>query len=172
MTFLTLPNCPGGGGPQSVPSKVSVVLVEEIMAGDTPGRECPRDLGMRPLIGAKKPSGGTVSDVAVREGALPLSGVAGRSLPVDVTVAPALSVEGPKSVPLRIAVVRVDGTIAGDTPGREYPRDERDWRPPTGVSVNDGGAGSLSGGGRWPPRMLLEVSFRLCLLGDPPWLVL
>ena len=73
-------------------------------------------------------------------GALPLSGVAGRS-PVDATV------EGSQSVPLRIAVVQVDGTIAGDTPGREYPRDERDWRPPTGVSVNDGGTGSLSGGG-------------------------
>ena len=60
-------------------------------------------------------------------GALPLSGVAGRPLPVDVTVAPALSVEGPRSVPLQIAVVRVDGTIVGNTPGREYPRDERDW---------------------------------------------
>ena len=60
-------------------------------------------------------------------GALPLSSVAGRSLPVDVTVAPALSVEGLQSVPLRIAVVRVDGTIAGDTPRWEYPRDERDW---------------------------------------------
>ena len=109
----------------------------------------------------------------MREGALPLSGVARRPLPVDVTVAPALSVEGSWLVPSQIAVVRVNGTIAGDTPGREYPRDERDWRPPAGVSVDDGGAGSLSGGGgRCPPRMLLEVSFRLCLLGDPPWLVL
>ena len=73
-------------------------------------------------------------------------------------------------------MVRVDGTRAGDTPRREYPRDERDWRPPTGVSVNDSGTGSLSGlgggGGHWPPRMLLEVFFRLCLLGDSPWLVL
>ena len=119
------------------------------MAGDTPGRECPReDLGMRPLIGTKKPSGGTVSDDDSRSpygrGALPLSSVAGRSVPVDVTVAPALSVEGSQSVPLQIAVVRVDGTIAGDTPRREYPHDERNWRPPTGVSVNDGGA---EGGG-------------------------
>ena len=80
-------------------------------------------------------------------GGVALSSAAGRPLPVDVTVAPALSVEGPRSVPLQIAVVRVDGTIAGDTPGREYPRDEWDWRPPTGVSVKDGGAGSLSGGG-------------------------
>ena len=44
-------------------------------------------------------------------------------------------------------MVRVDGTVAGDTPRREYPRDERDWRSPTGVSVNDGGTGLLSGGG-------------------------
>ena len=30
MMFLTLPNCPeGGGGPQSVPSRISVVLVDE-----------------------------------------------------------------------------------------------------------------------------------------------
>ena len=44
----------GRGGPQSVPSKVSVVWVEETMAVDTPGQECPReDLGMRPLIGTK-----------------------------------------------------------------------------------------------------------------------
>ena len=178
MTFLALPNCPGG--PHLVPSRVSVVWVEETMAGDTPGRECPReDLGMQPLIGTRKPSGGTVSDDDSRSpcgrGALPLSGVARRPLPVDVTVAPALSVEGPRSVPSRIAVVRIDGTIAGDTPGRECPREERDWRPragvmrPAGVSVDDGGAGSLSGGGgRCPPRMLLKVSFRLCLLGDPP----
>ena len=42
------------------------------------------------------------------------------------------------------------------------------------MSLNDGDAGSLIGGGgdHWPPRMLLEVSFRLCLRGDPLWLVL
>ena len=149
------------------------------MAGDTPGRECPHeDLGMRPQIDTEKLSGGTVSDADTGSlygrGALPFSGVAGRSLPVDVAVAPVLPVEGPQSVPWQVAVVRVDGTIAGDTSGRKCPCDEWDWRPPTGVSVKVGGAGSLSGGGegRWPPRMLLEVSFRLCLLGDPPWLVL
>ena len=98
------------------------------MAWDTPGRE---DLRMWPLIGMKKPSGGAVSDddsrLPYRRGALPFSGVAERPLPVDVTVAPALSVEGHRSVPLQVAVVRVDGTIAGDTPGRECPHDERDW---------------------------------------------
>ena len=45
---------------------------------------------------------------------------------VDVTDAPALSVERPQSVPSRISVVRIDGTIAEDTPGRECPREDRD----------------------------------------------
>ena len=50
-------------GPQLVPSRVSVVLVEETIAGDTPGRECPgEDQEMRPLAGTRKPSSGTVSD--------------------------------------------------------------------------------------------------------------
>ena len=39
----------------------------------------------------------------------------GRSLPVDVTVASVLPVEGPQSVPLQVAVVRGDRTIAGET---------------------------------------------------------
>ena len=148
----------GGGEPQLVPSRVSVVLVEEAMAGDTPGRECPgEDLEMRPFTGTKKPSGGTVSDDDSRSpcgggGTLPLSVVAGRLLPVDVTDEPTLSVEGPQSVPSWIAVVRVDGTIAGDTPGWECPREDRDWQPragvtrPAGVSVSGSGAGSLRGG--------------------------
>ena len=38
---------------------------------------------------------------------------AGGLLPVDVTDAPALSVEGPRSVPSRILVVLVDGTMPG-----------------------------------------------------------
>ena len=50
-------------------------------------------------------------------GALPPSVVAGGLLPVDVTDAPALSVEGPQSVPSQISVVLVNGTMAGDTPG-------------------------------------------------------
>ena len=37
----------------------------------------------------------------------------------------------------------VEGTVAGDTPGRECPRDDRDLRPlvPAGVSVGGGEAG-------------------------------
>ena len=89
----------GGGGPQLVPSRVSVVLVEETLAGDTPGRECPgEDHEMSPLADTKKPSSGTVSDDDSRSpcvcvgggGALPPSVVARGLLPVDVTDAPTL----------------------------------------------------------------------------------
>ena len=121
------------------------------MAGDTPGPECPHeDLGMWPQIGTEKQSGGTVADADTGSpygrGVSPFSGDSGRPLLVDVTVAPVLPVEGPESVPLHVAVVRVDWTIAGDTSGRKCPRDEQDWRPPSGMSMEDGGAGSLSGG--------------------------
>ena len=50
-------------------------------------------------------------------GRLPPSIVAGGLLPVDVTNAQTLSVEGPQSVPSRMSVVLVDGTMAGDIPG-------------------------------------------------------
>ena len=43
MMFIMLLNCPGGGGAQLVPSRVSTVWTEETMAADTPGRECPHD---------------------------------------------------------------------------------------------------------------------------------
>ena len=55
----------GGGGPQSVPSRISVVLVDEADAGGTPGRECPCEY-MRPLAGTTKPSSGTVYDGGIR----------------------------------------------------------------------------------------------------------
>ena len=70
-----------------------MVLVEETNAGDTPG-------------------GGGGCPVRCCWGLLP----------VDVADAPALSIEGPRSVPSRISVVLVDGTIAGVSPGRECPR--------------------------------------------------
>ena len=81
-----------------------------------------------------------------------LCGTAGGLLPVDVMDTPALSVEGPRSVPSRISVVLVDGTTAGDTPGRECPREDGNWRPlagemrPAGVSVGGGDAGLPSAG--------------------------
>ena len=99
-----------------------------------------------------KPSSGTLSDDDIRS-PLPPSVVAGRLLPVDVTNAPTLSVEGPRSVPSRILVVLVDGTMAGDAPGRECPREDRDLRPragvtkPAGVSVGGGNAGPPRAGG-------------------------
>ena len=58
-----------------------------------------------------------------------------------------MSIEGPRSVHSRISVVLVDGTMTGDTPGRECPREDWDWRPqagatrPAGVSVGGGDAG-------------------------------
>ena len=80
-------------------------------------------------------------------GALPPSVAAGGLLPVDVMNVPALSVEGSRSVPSRISVVLVDGTMAGDTPARECPLEDRDLRQqagvtrPAGVSVCGGNAG-------------------------------
>ena len=53
----------GGGGPQSVPSRISVMLIEEAMAGGTPRRECPRDdQDIRSLAGVAKPGSVTVHD--------------------------------------------------------------------------------------------------------------
>ena len=81
------------------------------------------------------------------------AGGGGGLLPVDVTDAPTLSVEGPRSVPSRISVVLVDGTMAGDIPGRECPHEDRDLRPqagvtkPAGVSVGGGSTGSPRIGG-------------------------
>ena len=146
----------GGGEPQLVPSRNSVVLVEETNARDTSGRECPcEDQEKRPLAGMRKPSSGTVSDDDIRSpsggggggGGLLSSVVAGGLLPVNVKDAPTLSVEGPQSVPSRISVVLVDGTMAGDTPGRECPHEDGDLRPqagvtkPAGVSVGGGSTG-------------------------------
>ena len=100
--------------------------------------------------------GGDVSEGDTRPprggggGALPSSGTARRLLPVKVTKASTLSVEGPRSVPSRISVVLVDGTTAGDTPGWECPREDESWRPgktrPAGVSVGGGDAGRPLGG--------------------------
>ena len=58
-----------------------------------------------------------------------------------------------RSVPSRISVVLVDGTMDGETPGRECPREDRDLRPqadvtkPAGMSVGGGSTGSPCIGG-------------------------
>ena len=116
-----------------------------------------------------------MGDVRGGGGTLPSSGTAGRLLPVGVTKAPALSVEGPRSVPSRISVVLVDGP--------PWPRENRIWRPragetkPTGVSVGGGDDGLPrvgetlssrkvpSGGARW--GVLLSGYCELCGLRWP-----
>ena len=109
---------------------------------------------------------------------MPPSIVARGLLPVGVTNAPTLSVEGPRSVPSRISVVLVDGTMAGDTPRRECPREDLDLRPragvtrPAGVSVGGDNDGPPRDGGTLsPPLMLPGGSCRLCLPGgsSPAW---
>ena len=129
----------GGGGHPVVPARISVVLVEETKAGDTSRPECPCDDQERqPLAGGAVSEGDTRSPCW--RGALPSSGTAGRLLPVDVTKTPTLS-------PSRISVVLVDGTMAGDNPGRECPREDGFWRMragktrPAGVSVGGSDAG-------------------------------
>ena len=49
-------------------------------------------------------------------GVVPFRCCRGRLLPVDGADAQTLSVGGPRSVPSRISVVLVDGTMAGGTP--------------------------------------------------------
>ena len=145
----------GGGGGAPVIPRMSVVLVEETNAGTLHVRRVHVTIkrGSHATAGTNRPLGGTVSEGDTRSpcgggggGVLPPSLSAGRLLPVDVTNAPTLSVEGPRSVPSRISVVLVDGTIAGDAPGRECPREDGILRTragetrPAGVSVGGGDA--------------------------------
>ena len=65
ITDIEVANAPelSSGGPPSVPSRISVVLVEEAKAGGTPRRECPRDdQDIRSLAGVTKPASMTVYD--------------------------------------------------------------------------------------------------------------
>ena len=76
-----------GGGPRSVPSRISVVLVDETMAGGTPGRECPReDQDLRPQAGVTRPAGVSVGGGSAGSpcvgGTFSSLDVAGRLLPV------------------------------------------------------------------------------------------
>ena len=75
------------GEPQSVPSRISVVLVEEAKAGGTPRLGCPRvDQDIRLLAGVVKPASVTVCEDSHGSlcvgGTLSSSDLAGRLLPV------------------------------------------------------------------------------------------
>ena len=126
-----------------VENRVSTVWTEE-----TPGRECPHDdFEMRLQMGTTKMSDDSVPDTNIKSPygglASSLSGVTGSSCPVDFPVAP---VDGHKLGSWQVAVVRVDGTPAGDTSGRKCSRAEQNRRRPSDVSKLHGGPGSLCGG--------------------------
>ena len=173
MIFLTQPNYLGGGGPV-VPSRISVVLVEETKAGDTSRPECPCDDHERQPLAQMKGRGGSVSEGDTRSpcGALPSSGTAGRLLPAKVTKAPTLSVGGPRSVPSRILVVLgtlQDGSVRvrmgfGDRGLARRGRPVCLWV----AAMQDGRVL----GRRCPPLMLPEGSCRWWPLGGLPWWVL
>ena len=112
------------------------------------------DHEMSPLADTKKPSSETVLDEDSRS---PCVGGGGGQSPLPLLPGGSfrLMLQMHQRYLLR-DLVRVDGTIAEDTPGRECPREDRDWRPragvtrPAGVSVGGGGAGSQRGGGTLP----------------------
>ena len=75
------------GEPPSVPSRISVVLVEEAKAGGTPRLGCPRvDQDIQLLAGVAKPASVTVGEDSHRSpcvgGTLSSSNITGRLLPV------------------------------------------------------------------------------------------
>ena len=158
----------GYAATQSVPSRISVMLVKEAIAGDTPRLGCPcNEQSERLLAGVAQPARVTVS-----ENSLGLSCVGGTLSPsriytdLEVTNAPELSSGGPPSVPSRILVVLVEEAKTGGTPRRECPRDDQDIRSlagvakPAGVTVYDDSIGSPCVGGRCPLQTLLGGSFR------------
>ena len=89
ITDVEVTNAPelSSGGPPSVPSRISVVLVEEAKAGGTPRLECPRDdQDIWLLARVAKPASMTVYDDSLGSpcvgGTLSSSDIAGRLLPV------------------------------------------------------------------------------------------
>ena len=74
-------------------------------------------------------------------------------------------------------MVFVDETMAGDTPGRECPREDEYWRPragetrPAGVSVGGGDAGLPRVRKRCPPLMLPGGLSRWCPGVPPQWVL-
>ena len=120
------------------------MLVEGTIAEDTPGRGFPgEDHKMSPLADTRKPSSETVSDdgsrlpcVCVWGGSAPSRCCRGGSFRLMLQMHQRCLLSDLNRLPsvVLISVVRVDGTIAEDTPGRECPHDDRDWRPRAGVT--------------------------------------
>ena len=122
------------GGLPSVPSRISVVLVEEAKAGGT-RLGCPcDDQNIRLLAGVAKPASVTVCEDSLGSpcvgGMLSSSDIAD----IEVTNAPELSGGGPPSVPSRISVVLVEEAKAGGTPRLGCPRDDQNIRLLAGVA--------------------------------------
>ena len=180
MTNNDVSNTPklsgGGGGPQSVPSRISVVLVDEANAGGTPGRECScEDQYMRPLAGTTKHMMAAL-DRRARGGRCSLPMLPGGSFRLMLRIHQRCLLGDLGRSPSRISVVLVDGTKAGGTPGRECPREDRDLRPlagvtrPAGVSMCGGSVGSpcVGGGDVVLPRCCWEAPSWRAYWGIPP----
>ena len=128
---------------------------DEIMAEDTSERECPHDdIGIRPRAGTIEMSEDRVPTKNIEspyEGRVRfLPGATGSLLPVKFPAAAVLLTDGPQLGSWQVAVVRVDETPAGDTPGRKCPRAEQNRQRPIDVSEVTGNVrpdGSLCAGG-------------------------
>ena len=107
----------------------SAECTEQIIAEDTPGWVCPHvDLGLRPQTGTIGMSEDGVPARNIESpyggGVRSLPGAAGNCLPVMCSTVPVPSAKGPQLDSWRVAVVRVEETLAGDASGPEFPRAE------------------------------------------------
>ena len=107
----------------------SAECTERIIAEDIPGRVCPHDdLGLRPRTGTMGMSEDGVPARNIKSpyggGVRSLPGAAGNCFPVMCSTVPVPSAEGPQLDSWRVAVVRVEETLAGDVSGPEFPRAE------------------------------------------------
>ena len=145
-----------GGGPQLVPSRVSPEwTLQETMAGDISGRECPHDdIGIRPRMGTIWMSEDRVPTTNIESpyggGVSPLPGATGSLLPVKFPPAPVLLADGPQLGSWQVAVMRVDETPAGDASGRKCPCAEQNRQRPIDVSEVTGNVRPVVPAGGFP----------------------
>ena len=154
------------GEPQSVPSRISVVLVEEAKAGGTPHLGCPRvDQDIWLLAGVAKPASVTVCEdshgLPCVGGTLSSSDLAGRLLPVV-----------PAGIPFPVGPVDPagpDGLYVAGGPASPYGTlSSSDSEPPG--SVDPYVAGSLLAQmGRCPRLFLTLLSHMLQVALWPIW---